>query len=172
MNARSRDKNHHGFLEYFGNCSIVRVMLSTEHELRAPANENEWRALHDIRRKVLFENRGKLGTYIENHPDDFKAGHHPLVLVYRGVVIGVVRVEVCERRAWFRRVAIRDDLQRMGHGRALLRLAEAFAKAEGCDETLSNAAVEAVGFYERCGYMRDVSETGPPNSVRMHKLLR
>ena len=89
-------------------------MINTEHTLRAPANDDEWRALHDIRRKVLFENRGKFGTYIENHPDDFKAGHHPLVLLYKAVVIGVVRVEIVGTTAWFRRVAIRDDLQRMG----------------------------------------------------------
>ena len=147
-------------------------MISTEYELRAPANDGEWRALHDIRRKVLFENRGKFGTYIENHPDDFKAGHFPLVLLYQAVVIGVVRVEIVGTTAWLRRVAIREDLQRMGHGRVLLELAEAFAKSKSCDEVLSNAAVEAVGFYERCGYTPDLSESGPPDSVRVRKSLR
>ena len=146
-------------------------MIETEHELVAPRSNEEWRALHDIRRKVLFENRGKFDTYIENHPDDFKAGHHPLLLLYKGEAIGVVRVEVSGTVAWFRRIAIREDLQRKGHGRILLRLAEEFAKAEGCDEVLSNAAVEAVGFYERCGYERDVSESSPPNSVRVRKSL-
>jgi GNAT superfamily N-acetyltransferase len=91
------------------------------------------------------------------------------VLVYKDVVIGVVRVEINGSIAWLRRVAIREDLQRQGHGRALLQLAEAFAKAQGCDEIRSNAAVEAVEFYERCGYARDVSEAAPANSVRMHK---
>src|SRR5688572_15755468 len=107
-------------------------MIEFQHELRPPASDVEWQALHSIRRKVLFENRGKLETYIENHPDDFKSGHHPLVLLYRGEVIGVVRVEACEKVAWFRRIAIREDLQRLGHGRVLLRLAEAFAKSRGC----------------------------------------
>jgi N-acetylglutamate synthase-like GNAT family acetyltransferase len=143
----------------------------TEHELRAPANEDEWRALHFIRRKVLFENRGRFDTYIENHPDDFKTGHHPLVLLYKGNVIGVVRVEVEDKRAWLRRVAIREDVQRQGHGRVLLRLAEAFAKAEGCHEMVSNAADDAVGFYESCGFSRDLSETGPPHSVRVRKIF-
>ena len=146
-------------------------MMITEHELRAPVSEEEWRALHDIRRKVLFENRGKFDTYIENHPDDFKTGHHPLVLVHKGVVIGVVRVEINGTVAWLRRVAIREDLQRQGHGQALLKLAETFAKAQGCDEVRSNVAVEAVEFYERCGYARDVAEPAPVNSVRMHKSL-
>jgi GNAT superfamily N-acetyltransferase len=146
-------------------------MIESEYELRAPGNSEEWLGFHAIRRKVLFENRGKGESYIENHPDDFKAGHHPLILLYKGGIVGVIRVEVCETAAWFRRVAIREDLQRLGHGRVLLRLAEAFAKAEGCNEVRSNAAVEAIGFYERCGYSRDLSAPGPPNSVRVWKVL-
>ncbi len=147
-------------------------MITNEHELRAPLSEEEWSIFHAIRRKVLFENRGKAESYIENHPDDFKTGHHPLILLYQGVVVGVIRVEVSETVAWFRRVAIREDLQRLGHGRVLLQLAEAFAKAEGCNEVRSNAAVEAVGFYECCGYSRDLSVVSPSNSVRVWKSLR
>src|SRR5215203_3780744 len=131
------------------------MLTENEHELRAAGSEEEWRALHAIRRKVLFENRGKFDTYIENHPDDFKPNHHPLILLYKGDVIGVIRVEVCENVAWFRRVAISEGLQRLGHGRVLLRLAEAFTKSKGCTEVRSNAAVEAIGFYEHCGYTRD-----------------
>jgi GNAT superfamily N-acetyltransferase len=144
--------------------------MNLEHELRAPRSDEEWRAMHEIRRRVLFENRGKF-DYIENHPDDFKSGHYPLIFVFRGDVIGVVRVEVSEGVAWFRRVAIREDLQRLGHGRILLQLAEAFAKAEGCAEVRSNAAVEAVGFYERCGYVRDHPAPAPSHSVPVRKSL-
>jgi GNAT superfamily N-acetyltransferase len=147
-------------------------MNGFHHDLRTPRSDEEWRAFHAIRRKVLFENRGKTEAYIENHPDDSKPGNHPLVLVYRGEVIGVARIDVSGTVAWLRRVAIRDDLQRLGHGRALLQLAEAFAKAEGCDEMRSNAAVEAVGFYERCGYTRDLFAESPLNSVRVRKSVR
>ena len=146
--------------------------MEDEHELRVPRNDEEWFALHAIRRKVLFENRGKRDTYTENHPDDVKADHHPLLLVHHGAVVGVIRIEVCEMVAWFRRVAIREDLQRLGHGRMLLRLAEAFAKSEGCTEVRSNAAVDAVGFYEHCGYVRDFSAPAPLNSVPVWKSLR
>ena len=146
-------------------------MSDTEYALRPPRDENEWREFHAIRRKVLFENRGKGETYDENHPDDSKPGNHPLVLFYRGVVIGVIRVEVRENAAWFRRVAIREDVQRHGHGRALLRLGERFAQDHGCSEVRSNAAVEAVEFYERCGYGRDGSAPAPPNSVLVRKSL-
>lgn len=147
-------------------------MNGFQHALRTPQTEEEWRSFHAIRRKVLFENRGKTETYNENHPDDSKPGNHPLMLVYGDDVIGVLRLDIATPVAWLRRVAIREDLQRLGHGRALLRLAEAFAKAEGCDEVRSNAAVEAVEFYERCGYACDSSVPSPVNSVRVRKSLR
>lgn len=147
------------------------AMTKSEHDLRAPRNSEEWTALHEIRRKVLFENRGKHDTYIENHPDDFRTGHHPLVFLYKDEVIGVIRIEVGEKVAWFRRVAIRDDLQRLGHGRVLLRLAEAFAEAEGCGEVRCNAALDAAGFYERCGYSIDVQANAPAHSLSMRKLV-
>lgn len=146
-------------------------MRENDYELRAPRDLEEWTALHAIRRKILFENRGKHDTYIENHPDDFKTGHHPLVFLYKGVVLGVIRIEVGGKVAWFRRVAIREDRQRLGHGRVLLRLAEAFAQAQGCSEVRCNAALDAAGFYERCGFSADVTITGPANSVSMWKSL-
>lgn len=142
-----------------------------EHELRPPVTVEEWQAFHTIRRKVLFENRGKFEVYNDNHPDDFKAGHHPFVLVHKEVVIGVIRVDVEGAVAWFRRIAIREDVQRAGHGRVLLRLAEAFAKTAGCNEIRSNAAVEAVEFYTRCDYTRHSAAVAPPNSVLVSKSL-
>ena len=147
-------------------------MNGFQHALRTPQDEKEWRAFHAIRRKVLFENRGKNETYNENHPDDSKPGNYPLVLVYGGDVIGVLRIDVVGSVAWLRRVAIREDMQRAGHGRVLLRLAEAFASEKECTEIQSNAAVEAVEFYERCGYERDVSGPAPVNSVAVRKSLR
>ena len=132
-------------------------MTVVDYTLRSPCNREEWIACHAIRRQVLFENRGEVGVYIENHPADFESGHYPLVLVHKEATIGVIRVDVAGRVAWFRRVAIREDLQRCGHGRTLLRLAEAFARDQGCSEVRSNVAADAVGFYEHCGYARDVA---------------
>ena len=147
-------------------------MIEFQHELRTPQTDEEWRAFHAIRRKVLFENRGKTETYDENHPDDSAPGNHPLVLIYRDEVIGVLRIDVSGTVAMLRRVAIRGDLQGSGHGRVLLRLAEEFAKDDGCNEIRSNAAVEAVGFYERCGYARGLAVESPVNSVRVWMSLR
>ena len=145
--------------------------MNTNHELRAPRDADDWLAYHAIRRKVLFESRPESSVYIENHPDEFKSGHHPLVMVHSGAIIGVIRVDICGRVAWFRRVAVREDMQRTGHGGVLLRLAEIFAQEEGCNEARSNVALDAVGFYERCGYSRDPATLAEMVSVSMRKPL-
>ncbi|PWT93128.1 MAG: GNAT family N-acetyltransferase [Blastocatellia bacterium] len=130
-------------------------MENLDHTLRRPRTGVEWTAYHEIRRKVLFENRGDV-EYVENHPDEFEQNHYPMILVENNMTIGVIRIDIDDHIAWFRRVAIREDLQRCGHGRCLLRLAESFARDQGCDEVRSNVAADAVEFYERCGYSRDV----------------
>ena len=77
------------------------------HTLRGPENEEEWRVYHAIRRKALFENRGRFGVYNENHSDEFEKDNHPLILFDRNTPIGVIRVDIHDRVAWFRRVAVR-----------------------------------------------------------------
>jgi GNAT superfamily N-acetyltransferase len=144
---------------------------NTSHILRGPGNEEEWRVYHAIRRKALFENRGRFGVYNENHPDEFEKDHHPLILFDRGTPVGVIRVDIHGLVAWFRRVAVREDLQRAGHGRILLSLAEAFARESGCGEAHSNVAADAVAFYERCGYSRDLSMPAESGNVPMFKSL-
>ena len=141
------------------------------YTLRSPENEEEWHAYHAIRRKVLFENRGRVGIYNENHPDEFEKNNHPLILFDRNTPVGVIRVDIHDCVAWFRRVAVREDLQRAGHGRILLNLAEVFAREAGCGDARSNVAVDAIGFYERCGYSRDLSVPTEGGNVTMLKLL-
>jgi GNAT superfamily N-acetyltransferase len=143
----------------------------TNYILRSPENEEEWRVYHAIRRKVLFENRGRFGIYNENHADEFEKDNHPLILFDRDTPVGVIRIDIHDRVAWFRRIAVREDLQRAGHGRILLSLAEAFAREAGCGEVRSNVAVDAIGFYERCGYLRDLSLPTERGNVPMFKLL-
>src|SRR4026209_2633061 len=94
-----------------------------DYSLRAPCSDDEWRIYHAIRRKVLFENRGHFGVYDENHPDETAEGKYPLLLIYKSVPIGVIRVDIKDGVAFFRRVAVREDMQRAGHGRILLDLA-------------------------------------------------
>jgi GNAT superfamily N-acetyltransferase len=123
-----------------------------DHELISPAGDAQWRAYHDIRRQVLFEARGQFGVYREGQPDERAPGNHPKLLLYRGDPVGVVRVDVAAATAICRRVAIRSDVQRLGHGRVLISLVEEFARGKGCGQLASHVAPDAVGFYERCGF--------------------
>ncbi|HKA21568.1 MAG TPA: GNAT family N-acetyltransferase [Blastocatellia bacterium] len=130
----------------------LKMFGAVTYELRVPTSAEEWQAHHRIRREVLFENRGQFGEYDENHPDEHREGNHPLLLIHNGEPIGVIRVDISGTQAIFRRVAIREDLQRSGHGRMLLALAESFAQSKGCNHISSEVAPDAVGFYQRCGY--------------------
>jgi GNAT superfamily N-acetyltransferase len=126
-----------------------------DHALITPTNDAEWRAYHDIRRRVLFEARGQFGVYQEDRPDERALGNHPKLLLYRGEPVGVVRIDVAGTTAICRRVAIRSDVQRLGHGRVLLSLVEQFARDVGCRRLASYVAPDAVEFYERCGFSVD-----------------
>lgn len=144
------------------------------YEFVTPTNDNEWRAYHDIRRRVLFEGRGQFGVYDENHPDDRAPGHYPKLLNYGGEAIGVVRIDIDGTVAILRRVAIRPEAQRRGHGRVLLSLAQQFAKAAGCTRLVSFVANDATGFYQRSGFeVGDNESLVPTNreSVFMSKKL-
>jgi len=142
-----------------------------KYELKTPSGTEEWQAYHDIRRKVLFENRGRFGVYDESHPDERREGNHPLLLFLGGKAIGVIRVDVNGNQAIFRRVAICEDLQRVGHGRVLLTLAESFAQSKGCSQIWSDVAPDAVGFYERCGYTFVPSAPMVGANISMQKKL-
>jgi GNAT superfamily N-acetyltransferase len=92
-----------------------------------------------------------------------------MVLVYQGEPIGVIRIDIEDTLAIFRRVAIREDAQRFGHGKQMLSLAERFARDKGCEGIRSFVNPEAVGFYERCGFARDSSIAAEAKHVLMSK---
>ena len=146
-------------------------MDTVKHLLRAPETPDDWHQYHTIRRRVLWERRGKFGSYDENHPDEYKVGNYPLLLTCREAVIGVVRIDVDGATATLRRVAIREDIQRSGHGRVLLALAEAFALRHGCNHLYSFVSPDAVDFYSKCGFHRDSARPANSEHVPMEKFL-
>jgi GNAT superfamily N-acetyltransferase len=140
-------------------------------EFRPVITESDWAAYHAIRRRVLFEVRGNGAAYDPDHPDEHARGHHPFVLWDVDVAVGVIRVDVKDAVAVFRRVAVREDMQRRGYGREMFAAAERFAIENGCTRVMSHVDPDAVGFYERCGFRRD----GPVKAHRvvvMNKELR
>jgi len=145
-------------------------MLKKEYELRVPQTEGERQTYHAIRRRVLFELRGD-PAYNAHHPDDQHKSNYPLLLIHRDAFVGVIRVDIEETTAIFRRVAIREDEQRRGHGRILLQLAESFAQQMGCKHLISYVNPEATGFYVKCGFTFDPNRSTDSQHVPMQKSL-
>ena len=50
-------------------------------ELRPPESTLEWDSHHQIRREVLFEQRGRGTEYDPDHPDEHRPGNHPKILL-------------------------------------------------------------------------------------------
>ena len=121
-------------------------------ELLTPATPEAWAAYHDIRRKVLYERRGRMGVYDANHPHDRSPNNFPKVLLQDSAYIGALRIDFVDDIAYLRSVAIIEPRQRKGFGRVMIRLAEAFARAKGAKRVESAVAPDAVMFYEKCGY--------------------
>jgi GNAT superfamily N-acetyltransferase len=84
----------------------------------------------------------------------------------------VIRIDVDPPVAIFRRVAIREDVQRQGLGTVMLKLAEGFACDNGCDLIKSFVNPEAVTFYGRCGFNRDDVSLSDGHHVPMRKAVR
>ena len=145
------------------------MIESEQYQLRSPANEAEWQSYHEIRRVVLWEARGLGAAYDPNRPEERQPNRFAQILFFEGVPVGVLRIDIEASTAIFRRVAVRIEHQRKGHGRIMLMLAEKFARKHGCISVRSGVAPDAVGFYESCGFQRIPSENGVA-SVPMEKV--
>ena len=145
--------------------------MSQTCALITPGDAAAWAAYHDIRRRILFESRGEYGVYDPNRPDERAPGHYPKVLLHDSSYIGVVRIDVVERVAYLRRVAIDAPFQRRGFGRILLALAERFAGEHGTVRVESAVAPDAVAFYGKCGYRLLEPAPVERTSVPMYKEL-
>ena len=127
-----------------------------EYKLVSPVNEEDWKTYHSIRRRVLFEARGRFGLYRDDHPDERAPRNFPKILNWNNQPIATVRIDLLpSNQAILRMVAVEPNQQRKGHGRVLLELAEEFARDAGMTELLTHAANDAVGFYEAFGFSEE-----------------
>ncbi|HEY4487526.1 MAG TPA: GNAT family N-acetyltransferase [Candidatus Paceibacterota bacterium] len=143
----------------------------------APENTADWETYHRIRREELFEARGRIGIYDANRAEEKFPNHFSLLFKYQGRAIGTTRLDVREDgTAIVRLVAIIKNEQRKGHGSELAKCVEEIARAKGVQKLLVNAVPDAVGYYEKLGYVRDDWDpnelTGiSANSIQMSKVL-
>ena len=122
------------------------------YRLSRPASVGDWAAYHAIRRRVAFE----AGEAIEDDPDEHAPGNFPLLLKLGAMSIGTIRVDsLSDGDAALRLVAIDPSCQGEGHGRILLREAEAFAREIGCRRAVVYATPDSAGFYAAAGYAED-----------------
>lgn len=123
-------------------------------ELRAVTTDDEWAAMHDIRRRVLFAPRRHRMEidYDENHPDDRAEGNVPHILMLDEKPIGVARLDLRGQAAMVRLVAIEPDEQGRGYGSLMERMLTEKAWELGVKQLRVNAAPDAVGFYEKSGW--------------------
>lgn len=138
--------------------------------------EADWQAYHSIRRRVLWEERGK-SSYKSDFPDEYTISNHPLLLKLAGRPIGTTRLDSYgQGRGIVRLVAISLPDQRQGHGRALSRLVEDYARSHSLEILFVNAAPDAVEFYNKTGWRAQVWDeaefmSSRSDCVQMIKLL-
>lgn len=124
-----------------------------EYELIEVKSDIDWHYYHNIRKSVLFEARGRVFVYDENHPDEYLEHNHSLLFKYRDEAVGTCRLDnLNNKKAIVRLVAIIKEKQRKGHGRILNKMVEEYARTLGVCQLYVNAAPEAIGFYECLGY--------------------
>ena len=124
-------------------------MTEQQHSLVQVKTEEEWEAYHAIRSQVLFGDE-----YDPNLWDDRAPGNHPVLLFAGDTAVGAMRIDLVSQEGYaiMRTVAIRKEYQRQGLGRIMMTMAEDHARGHGCRSTVTISAIDAVGFYEKCGY--------------------
>lgn len=126
-------------------------------ELRAVQSDDEWAAMHDIRRRVLFA-PGRHATeiaYDDNHPDDRAPENVPHILMLDEQAIGTARLDLKGDYAVVRLVAISPEHQRNGFGEIMDRMLTEKCWELGVKQMRVNAAPDAVGFYEKTGWHKE-----------------
>lgn len=147
-----------------------------EYTLSSPTTPNERDRYHAIRKQELFDVRGRDG-YDPDRPEERQPGNFPLLFKVDDVGIGTARLDTrSSDTGVVHLVSITHTEQGKGYGRLLMNALEEFAREKGFSKLVLNAAQEAIGFYERLGYIReswDPSElTGiSADSVQMSKSL-
>lgn len=117
-------------------------------------DDESWKAYHSIRRRVLYELRGRY-DYDDTHPDEFREGHFPLLFNIGGKPVGTARLDVVNEDpavATVRLVAVLPQYQRQGIGRAMMNELERFAATKGTRQLNVHAAHDAVTFYQKLGW--------------------
>ena len=115
-------------------------------------NEDYLIKMHEIREKVLFTD----GKYDRNHADDRNPNNHCFIFIKGDETVGTVRLDFIEKSvAAIRLVAILQEYQGQKIGAKMLCAIEEYAKQHRIVKLVTNAEVNAKGFYETLGFMSE-----------------
>lgn len=134
------------------------VMEDDQYELvRVESGSEDWVKFHHIQRTALF--RQEVSEYEREFNDTFfcrPANRSWLLLKWQGVAVGITTLDhFDDSTAATRAVAIADEFQGKGHGRALGLLTQEFARSQGVKSLCVNAGDHAVEFYRRLGFEKE-----------------
>jgi predicted GNAT family N-acyltransferase len=118
-------------------------------EVRPARDPTEVAAALDLRHEVFCVEQGV--TLAEERDGRDSAAQH-LVAVEDGVVIGTCRLLVEGTTVKLGRMAVARSRRGLGLARALLREADARARALGAERIVLGAQLSAQAVYERAGY--------------------
>ncbi|NTF83607.1 GNAT family N-acetyltransferase [Rhizobium rhizogenes] len=151
---------------------LDRLPSTGRYDLSLAESTDDQSAYHGLRRTVLFEARGRF-DYIPDEPEEIKERNLSLLFKLDGQAIGTVRLDQKpDGMAIVRLIAIAPDLQRQGHGTALLEQLEHLALSRGIRELLVHSAPDAVEFYQKLGFSPFEFEAGNFESVQLHKFIQ
>ena len=116
-----------------------------------PQSAEEFKEYYDLRWRLL---RQPWGQPRGSEKDELEAGsHHVTVRDENGRLLGIGRLHLNnDQEAQIRYMAIEEDAQGRGIGRAIMESLESIARELGARVIALDAREHAVGFYERFAY--------------------
>jgi N-acetylglutamate synthase-like GNAT family acetyltransferase len=141
--------------------------------IRSPQTDAEWQAYFKLRYDVLRAPWGQ-ATGSEQTPDE-NLHQHFAYFTAENQIIGVGRLDrITAQTTQIRFMAVADDQQGKGIGKALMEEMESVSKELGIQKIILHAREVALPFYQQLGYQLDNPSHllfGEIQHFLMHKLI-
>lgn len=110
----------------------------------------EYREMTRLREQIL---RRPLGLTLDSDELETERPHVHIGAFEEDSLLGCcMLVREDDRTVRLRQMAVSDDIQRKGIGKALMSFAENIARDQGYRNLIMHARQHAIGFYEKMGY--------------------
>lgn len=118
--------------------------------IRTPETEQEWEAYYDLRYRIL---RAPLNQPVGSERNEGDATGNHFALFKNQTMLAVARLDLmAEHLCQVRWVAVENNVQGKGFGKAIMSAVETKAKELGCTTVMLQARDYAVSFYEGLDY--------------------